>query len=99
MFRKIKFFFQRIKRGFDDSETWSLDYQFYRWLLPRLKRFRQLTKTYPCNMTYEKWLKDIDVAIADLEILTDDTVFGDEYDEAYKRFIKWFSKNLNHLWW
>ena len=34
MKRRIKWFFQRRFRGFDDRETWNVDETFYKWLLP-----------------------------------------------------------------
>lgn len=99
MLRKIKFFWQRLTRGFDDSETWSLDYTFFKWLLPRLKRFREVVNGYPSEITYDEWMKELDQAIADLEIIKDDAGFGKEHDEAYARFVKWFTHRLGHLWW
>ncbi len=38
--QKVVHFFQRRRRGFDDSELWSLDDTILRFILPRLKRFR-----------------------------------------------------------
>ena len=38
---------QREKRGFDDSETWNLDYTVACFLLPRLRRFIELIETHP----------------------------------------------------
>jgi len=35
---------QRLKRGFDDSETWNLDYVFVNFMLPRLKRYYEIAK-------------------------------------------------------
>jgi hypothetical protein len=35
--RNTKFFWQRCRRGFDDSEAWSLDQSLARVILPRLK--------------------------------------------------------------
>ena len=99
MRRKIKFFWQRLTRGFDDSETWSLDYTFFNWLLPRLKRFREVSCAHPCDMTYEEWIKELDDAIDDLKILKESIGFGEEYEEAYERFVEWFAKRLHHLWW
>ncbi len=37
---KVVSFFQRRRRGFDDSELWSLDDTILQFILPRLKRFR-----------------------------------------------------------
>lgn len=98
--RKVKFFWQRLARGFDDSETWSLEYTFFKWLLPRLKRFREVTCCYPCSLnSLKEWQAELDKAIADLEILQEDGGYGKEYDEAYDRFICWFSGRIGDLWW
>lgn len=52
--REAKFKKQRQKRGFDDSETWSLDYTIACFLIPRLKRFIEL---------YSENIKDRDDSI------------------------------------
>ena len=80
--RGIKFFFQRMFRGWDDSETWSLDREFHKWILPRLKRFGELTCAYPDNKKYptlEKWQEEIQKRVKQLEIIIkeDDTNFDD----------------------
>lgn len=54
----IKRFFQRLFRGWDDSDTWSLDSTFFRWLAPRLQRFQELNMCYPGDKrypTFEAW--------------------------------------------
>ena len=38
---------QRKERGFDNSELWALDETIIRFTLPRLKVFRDYTKSYP----------------------------------------------------
>lgn len=55
---RIKRFGQRLIRGWDDSDTWSLDDSFYKWLSPRLKRFTELNFCYPGDKrypTFESW--------------------------------------------
>jgi hypothetical protein len=39
--QKIKFFFQRKIRGFDDSIIWDLGYETLKWLSPRLELYIQ----------------------------------------------------------
>lgn len=39
--RQIKFFWQRLTRGFDDSVTWSLDITVAEFMLPRFKLYRE----------------------------------------------------------
>ena len=33
---------QKIKYGFDDRETWAMDYTFYCWLYEHLKMFKEI---------------------------------------------------------
>ena len=55
-----KWFLQRKLYGFDDREIWSIDITFYKWLLPRLKKFRKKANGYPehyrCMSSWEKEL-------------------------------------------
>jgi hypothetical protein len=48
--RRIKFLYQRITRGWDDSQTWNLDYEIAKFIVPRLKRFKEITIGVPCNL-------------------------------------------------
>ena len=51
---------QRIVRGWDDSETWDIHYQFLLWLQPRLKRFIKLTQSYPDGYnSYIEWIEEL----------------------------------------
>lgn len=78
--RIIKHFFQRRFRGFDDSETWDLDSQFYKWLYPRLKRFTEITMAYPCSYENpQEWKDELDKRVQQLEHLVkyDELEFSD----------------------
>ena len=82
IWRQVRFFFQRLFRGWDDSDTWSLDVSFYKWLKPRLERFVELTNSYPDTKEYptmEKWKKDLKKRLGQLEhlIAQDDLDFDD----------------------
>lgn len=50
--RWIKWFFQFMKRGFSDRQVWSLDYTIAKFILPRLKRFRDTEAiiSIPCSL-------------------------------------------------
>jgi hypothetical protein len=63
---------QRINRGFDDSETWCLDVVIARFVLPRLKRFKEVNCAYPCYSTPEQWDSELDEMIETFEILAKD---------------------------
>lgn len=72
---KIKHFFQRMFRGFDDTETWDLDTQFYKWLYPRLKRFTEITKAYPVSYDNpQQWRDELTKRVEQLSYLS-------KYDE------------------
>lgn len=60
---------QRIDRGFDDSETWCLDTVIARFVLPRLKRFKEINIAYPVGSTPEKWDLELDEMIETFETL------------------------------
>jgi hypothetical protein len=45
----IRFWSQNIIRGFSDKELWDLDETFAKFMLPRLKRFKELTDKYPAE--------------------------------------------------
>jgi hypothetical protein len=60
-YRPVKFLWQRLTRGFDDSCLWSLDYACIKWIYPRLKALRELpphgvpqhhTEVYPEGHEY-----------------------------------------------
>ena len=79
IWRMIKFFFQRRIRGFDDSETWDLDTQFYKWIYPRLKRFTEISMAYPISYdNSEDWRKELNKRINQLEVILNTNEF--EYD-------------------
>jgi hypothetical protein len=41
-YRPVKFLFQRVTRGWDDSCLWSLDYNILLFIYPRLKALREM---------------------------------------------------------
>jgi len=77
--RSEEFKKQRISRGFDDSETWCLDQVIASFVLPRLKRFKEINCAIPCNvahseesMTEELWDKILDQIIEAFELIKKD---------------------------
>lgn len=61
----LKWFWQRLTRGWDDRELWSLDVTISKFVLPRLKAFRSCFVAYPSVYeTPEAWAADLDKMIA-----------------------------------
>lgn len=82
--QKIRFWWQRRTRGWDDSETWSLDDQFYSWLLPRLKRFNEVNGAYPFKYkSYKSWEKELKNRIKQLEIIIKYKYTEWDFDDKY----------------
>ncbi len=75
IYRKFKHLFQRIFKGYNDSETWDLGYTIAKFTLPRLKRFKELNEGYPCGgeiKTYKEWNEVLDKIIWSLEKIAND---------------------------
>lgn len=81
---KVQRFFQRLFRGWDDSETWSLDYTFYKWFYTRLKRYIKLAND---DSSYYEELKN---RLHQLELLVE--YFDNEVD--FPELDNYLNKNL-----
>jgi hypothetical protein len=90
---------QRIKRGFDDSETWSFDCTIAKFALPRLKRFKEVNNGSPRDMTEEEWNNIIDEMIYSFEFISKDICGNDLELNKVNKGLKLFSKYLMYLWW
>lgn len=95
--RKIRFFWQRITRGFDDSETWSLDVTLARWLLPRFKRFRTLAGSTPMLMSELEWKEILDKIQFSLESAQNED-FYDMNPKVQEGFAL-MGRYLMYFWW
>lgn len=85
-YRRIKFFLQRLIRGFDDSETWEMDMTFFNWIYPRLKRFKELSNGYPEEYeSFEDWIKELDKRIIQLERIINIDIDCFPYHEYLKK--------------
>ena len=45
--RKIYYFYQKRIRGFSDRDLWSLDHTFAKFIIPRLKKFKENLYGFP----------------------------------------------------
>ena len=105
--RSIRFFFQRIFRGWDDSETWSLDYPIAKFILPRLKRFKELNDAFPLDTTPESWDEELDEMIWCFNFMITQRDWGrvgadfgtkEEWERSQKG-LELFAKRYFDLWW
>ena len=88
---------QRLERGFDESETWSLDYTIARFIAPRLRAFLDIYKAVIVDD--RNMVPVIERALKAFERLAQDTVvFGDEGEEIDEALVE-FAKIFRGLWW
>lgn len=101
--RSIKFLYQRLTRGFDDSITWNLDARLAEHILPRLKRFKGITIAYPPELSsWDEWQVVLDKMIFALEWHSADCSERDNSVENYDKVVEGitlFGKFFGALWW
>lgn len=77
--RPVKYFYQRRTRGWDDSDIWSLDYTFAEWIVPRLKKLRDVKHG---RMTSAAFYKGKD------DNMDDDVAWKKANDLQYKTYTE-----------
>lgn len=96
---EIKFAYQRVVRGWDDTALWSLDHHLTKTLGTQLQRMAETAHGYPDNMTYEQWTSELRrhgqalAAYAAAETL--------DYDSVYppvREALQWVTDHLGSLW-
>ena len=96
--------------GFSDTETWSLYSCISEFILPRLKRFKEINAGYPSNLTEIKWNKILDKMIFSFEWTLEQDEMSEEYmslsdkkkEINWKRYnegMKLFAEYFRDLWW
>lgn len=97
---------QRLERGFDDSEMWSLDCTIAEFIAPRLKVFKEQAAQigdHPVNITSEKWQEILSQMIEGFELYSDHFNWPSEdsnenWQKVYKAlelFKNWFMNLWN----
>ena len=92
---------QRLERGFDNSETWSLDSTISQFIEPRLKVFKELKYGHPSDLTIDKWDKILDKMIQSFELINNDELKKDlkNREDIIDEGLDLFREYFFHLWW
>ncbi len=99
--RRIKHFWQRKTRGWDDSDLWHLDHTLAKWLAPRLERFRDVTISRPVDMPLSEWEDILDEMVWTFKFLGSEdrwSCFDDEEWERVDKGLDLFGKYYRDLW-
>lgn len=97
--REIQYSEQRIETGFDDSETWSLNCTISNFILPRLKRFKELSEERTIRNNLHK---DLNIIIIAFELVVRDNgcwIWTEIEEKQVNKGLKLFRKNFFKLWW
>ena len=102
---KLKWFYQRHTRGWDDRELWDLEISFFKWLSSRLKRLHELNNGFPDTKTFEehqdeilKMSKEAEKQANMIYDMNDEDFDFDEYTKRKKELLDWFVNELPGLW-
>lgn len=102
----IKQKWQKVIKGYSDEELWNFDATFCKWVIPRLKAFKEKTIGYPveCN-SLEEWKGIIQKMITAFELYNTDQLYNPGFKDFEKENkliqegFELFSKHLPSLWW
>lgn len=107
--RHFRWFKQRRQRGFDDRDLWNLDTTMARFILPRLKAFRECYGGCPSEFLDEndkgihegmkRWEKIQNEIIEVFEILVRDDM-KEQFENQTKidKGLRLFGKYFQHYW-
>jgi len=98
--RRYKKHLKQLKKwGFSDSETWSLNLVIAEFILPRLKRFREIDIGMPGCLTESKWEEILDKMIFAFENIVKDEIYSKTIDIKIGSGLRLFGKYFRYLWW
>ena len=113
--RRVKFWWQRRTRGWDDSETWGLYHTLAKMIGPRITRLKELNFGYPCEFSElgneegpKKWDETLDKMILAFKLIEEDKCYyGEpnwkekeaEENRKIEEGLDLFRKYYRNLWW
>ena len=105
MLNRIKWAYQRVVRGWDDTAKWNLDSHFVEVVIPPLKEMceKSLAGLFVCeaNAKREEVLSKTIMLIENYELdcdyMADDWSFEKE-DNSLKALATYFAQNITMYW-
>lgn len=99
--KRYNIFKRQLKtNGFSDTETWNFDYVIASFILPRLKRFREVNCGFPEKLGEKGWNNILDAMIRGFELhVLDKSNMSDLEYEMIKEAWKLLGEYHRDLWW
>lgn len=107
VFTSIKYAYQRVVRGYDDTAKWDLSTYLTSITIPVLKDMIDNASGHPHELTEQKWKDILSEIIAGFELMDKewDDLEEDDYIKNYKKnnkqiekSLKLFAKWYRNLW-
>lgn len=109
LLRHLKHCWQYLTRGFSDRQLWSLDVTIASYVLPRLKRYKEINSGLPIHpeenrsYTEKEWHEILDDMIFAMEYSVDGRMYdssciGSEGYDRHQHGIELFAKHFHNLW-
>lgn len=98
--REMEFKKQRLERGFDDSETWSLRDTIANFIIPRLERYEEIAKDF--LKREPELVEDIECFLNAMKLVSRDDgalILTKEEEKQMWRGLEAFPKIFMSLWW
>ena len=91
--------------GFDERETWNLDFTFFCWLYERLRKYKEVSfadlthKIVKVNNEEKNLDEWIDIMINNAEALILLDMYSEENIKLAEFTIEIFKQTIFYLWW
>lgn len=104
--REVKYAYQRVVRGYDDTLLWDMADYLNKIILPALKDFKKNKHGFPNKMKGKEWNKELDLMIKGFEASAKQKNWGKSpsMNQWYKlettrlNGMKEFILHYNDLW-
>ena len=112
--RAFRFWWQRRTRGWDDSEVWNLDVTIATFILPRLRRLKEIKHGAPSTLyegedmsvddpegwkrAEQRWDEEMNKMLAAFELLADSNLFEPAQNAIVLEGLQSFARHYGSLW-
>ena len=104
LYYQVKYGFQRMFRGYDDTEVFDMDMAFIDRYLKILKDFRKNHCGYPPSITNEQWDDILDEMIKHLTLMNENNIMSelkkgmpDSFEPNYETVMDVMSRHKNEF--
>ena len=91
---------QRIERGFDDTETWSLRDTIANFIIPRLERYEEIANNF--LQREPELINEINDFLVAMKLVARDNgslILTDDEEKQLEKGLDVFPKIFMSLWW